>query len=147
MPSMPRLQKLCQRLCKSFKLPAGDSISGIAGRPRVSLNGKNDVEVSLPAQSRIRCFINGVEVQALIDTGSMRTFINDKVQAVIDFNNTLINTTVAERCVSITGGSLNILGHVTAAVKFPKSKITYSGRFLVSNNISCDCVLGWDFIW
>lgn len=145
---MPGIRTLCQRLCESFKLPAGDSISGIAGRPWVSCDNcsNNKIDFSLPTQPFIQCLINNVEVHALIDTGSMRTFISNKIHSVIDFDNSLINTTVAERCVSITGGSLSILGHLTANVKFPKSKVTYKGRFLVSNNISYDCVLGWDFL-
>ena len=61
---------------------------------------------------------------------------------IIDFDRKLIDTTVAERCVSITGGSLNILGHFSANVKFKKSGTAYMGRFLVSNNISYDFVLG-----
>ena len=137
-----------QGLCESFKLPTGDLISGIADRPGVSCDNQNYSDYSniyLPTQSFINCFINNVEVHALIDTGSMRTFISSRIHN-IDFDRTLINTTVEERCVSITGGSLNILGHLNANVRFPKSKNAHEGRFLVSDNISYDCVLGWDFL-
>ena len=74
-------------------------------------------------------------MHALIDTGSMRTFISNKIHNIIDFDSTLIDTTVEECCVSITGGGLNILGHVNPNVKFPKSKRAHKGRFLVSDNI------------
>ena len=137
-------------VCKSFKLPTGDSISGIADRPGVSCDNQGYSDhsnvSSIPAQPFVKCFINNVEVHALIDTGSMRTFISNKIHNIIDFDGTLIDTTVEERCVSITGGSLNILGHVNANVKFPKSKRAHKGRFLVSDNISYHCVLGWDFL-
>ena len=74
----------------------------------------------------------------------MKTFISSRIHNIIDFDRTLINTAVEERCVSITGGSLNILGHLNANVKFPKSKNAHEGRFLVSDNIGYDCVFGWD---
>lgn len=121
-------------------------------RPGVSCNNQSYIHTDhsnvslIRTQPFVKCFINNVEVHALIDTGSMRTFINNKIHNIIDFDSTLIDTTVEERCVSITGGSLNILGHVNANVKFPKSKTAHKGRFLVSDNISYDCVLGWDFL-
>ena len=37
-------------------------------------------------------------------------------------------------------------GHLNANVKLMNSKTAYVGRFLVSDNISYDCVLGWDFL-
>ena len=82
-----------------------------------------------------------------IDTAcSMKTFISNKIHNIIDFHSKLIDSTVGERCVSITGGSLNILRHLNANVKLMNSKTAYVGRFLVSDNISYDCVLGWDFL-
>jgi hypothetical protein len=76
----------------------------------------------------------------------MWTFISNKIHNIIDFDSKLIDTNITERCVSITGGNLNILGHLSANVKFSKSKTTYRGRFLVGDNISYDCVLEWDFL-
>ena len=51
----------------------------------------------------LNVFFNDVEVLALIDTGSMRTFISNNIHDIIDFDRKLIDTTVAEHCVSITG--------------------------------------------
>ena len=53
-----------------------------------------------------------------------------------------------ERCISITGGGLQILGRLPADVTFckGKNKKVYVGNFLVCTNISYDCVLGWDFL-
>ena len=133
----------CQGLCESFKLPTGDSISETPDRPGVSCDYSY---VSLHTQPFVKCFINNVEVHALIDTGLMRTFISSRIHNIIDFARTLINTTVEERCVSVTGGSLSILGHLNANVRFPKSRNAHEGRFHVSDNISYDCVLGWDFL-
>ena len=51
-----------------------------------------------------------------------------------------------EKCRSITGGSLDILGRIKGNIKFPSNNQTYSCNFLISNNIQYDCVLGWDFL-
>ena len=130
-------------LCKLFKLPVADSTSGIAGCPWISCDNK--IDFSFPTQPFIECFINNVEVHASIDTGSMRTFISHKIHSVIDFDNSLINTTIAKHCVAIARDSLNILGHLASNVKFTESKVMYKGHFFVSN-ISYDCVLGQDFL-
>ena len=97
-------------------------MSGVTDRPGVSFDSNH---VLLPTQPFVKCFINNVEVYALIDTGSMRTFISNRIHNIIDFDSKLIDSTVAEHCVSITGGSLNILGHLSANVKFAKSKTAY----------------------
>ena len=94
----------------------------------------------------VDCVIDGVCVRALVDTGSMKSFVSQNVQCVIDFNDSLLDKSSAQKCVSITGNNLNILGQVCTLVKFSNSKITYPSDFLVSDNIQYDCVLGWDFI-
>ena len=78
----------------------------------------------------------------------MRTFISDNIQKIIDLDGETLDTSVPERCISITGGSLQILGRLPADVTFCKSKNkkVYVGNFLVCTNISYDCVLGWDFL-
>jgi dUTPase len=90
--------------------------------------------------------IDGVIVRALVDTGSMKYFVSQNVQRVIDFNDSLLDKSNAQKCVSITGDNLNILGQICTVVKFSNSKITYPSDFLVSDNIQYECVLGWDFI-
>ena len=76
----------------------------------------------------------------------MRTFISDNIQKIIDLDHKKLDTSVTERCESITGGALRILGHMPGEVKFCKNKKTYVGNFLVCTNIGYDCVLGWDFL-
>ena len=46
----------------------------------------------------------------------MRTFISDKLRAIIDVDSSLIDTYVRERRLSISGGSLNILGRISAKI-------------------------------
>ena len=94
----------------------------------------------------VTCSIEGIEVQALVDTGSMRSFINKDVYTIMDFNNVRIDKSDLEKCRSITGGSLDISGRIKGNIKFPSSKQMYSCKFLISNNIQYDCVLGWDFL-
>ena len=76
----------------------------------------------------------------------MRTFISDNIQKIIDLDHKKLDTSVTERCESITGGALRILGRMPGEVKFCKNKKTYVGNFLVCTNIGYDCVLGWDFL-
>ena len=92
------------------------------------------------------CLIEGIKVQALVDTGSMRSFINKDVYTVMDFNNDRIDKSDLEKCRSITGGTLDILGRIDGNLKFPASKQMYNCNFLICNNIQYDCVLGWDFL-
>ena len=115
------------------------SLGGNAVRPEtVSYNNSNfDI---IPAQPFVKCQIDGVEVNALIDTGSMRTFICDNIQKIIDLDHRKLDTSVTERCESITGGALKILGRMPGKVKFCKNKKTCVGNFLVCTNIGCDCV-------
>ena len=62
------------------------------------------------------CFIDGVKVRALVDTGSMRSFLSDNFIAIIYFNN---NRTRKDntRCVYITGDSLNITDSISISVR------------------------------
>ena len=92
----------------------------------------NKIDISHPF---VDCFIDGVRVRALLDTGSMKSFISQNVQRIIDFNNSLLDTSCAQTCVSITGDKLHILGQLNTIVKFCHSKVAYLGDFLVSDNI------------
>ena len=94
---MPRIRTLCEGLRKPFKLPAGDSMSGVTDRAGVRFDSKR---VLLPTQPFVKCFINDVEVHAPC---SMKTFISNKIHNIIDFDSKLIDSAVGERCVSITG--------------------------------------------
>ena len=100
----------------------------------------------MPVQPFVECYIEGVPVRALLDTGSMKSFINTKIHAIIDFQGSLLDRSKGERCISITGGDLHVLGQIVGRVKFAQRRHNYEGSFLVSSNIRYDCVLGWDFM-
>ncbi len=87
-----------------------------------------------------------VRVRALIDSGSMKSFISKSVQRTIDFDDRKLTKSKKEKCVSITGHTVNIQGNLPSTVKFVGSRTYFKGDFLVSNNIPYECVLGWDFI-
>ncbi len=87
-----------------------------------------------------------VRVRALIDSGSMKSFISKSVQRTIDFDDRKLTKSKKEKCVSITGHTVNIQGNLPSTVKFVGSCTYLKGDFLVSNNIPYECVLGWDFI-
>lgn len=63
----------------------------------------HDVVCATLSCGPISCFIEGVKVQALVDTGSMRSFISKEIHTVIDYDNSRVDKTVEERCRSITG--------------------------------------------
>ena len=108
-----------------------------------NINVSND---SLPEHPFVACVIDGVPVNALLDTGSMKSFISDRIHNIFDFDGGRLDTSQSHRCTSITGGDLNIAGTISTIVTFSRSKHNYHGSFLVSSNIPYDCVLGWDFI-
>ena len=101
--------------------------------------------MNIPTHPFVVCNIEGVRVQALVDTGSMKSFIKKDIQDVIDFDCRRVNKST-ERCNSITGDSLKIIGKINVNVNFSGSRHTYSNDFLISSNIEFDCVLGWDFL-
>ena len=101
--------------------------------------------MNIPTHPFVVCNIEGVRVQALVDTGSMKSFIKKGIQDVIDFDCRRVNKST-ERCNSITGDSLKIIGKINVNVNFSGSRHTYSNDFLISSNIEFDCVLGWDFL-
>ena len=108
-----------------------------------STNATND---SLPEHPFVACLIDGVPVNALLDTGSMKSFISDKVHNIFDFDCGRLDNSQSQHCTSITGGDLHIAGTVSTSMTFSRSKHNYHTSFLVSSNIPYDCVLGWDFI-
>lgn len=106
---------------------------------------RNCIDSKIPTHPFVVCNIEGVNVQALVDTGSMKSFISKDIHTIIDFDNSRVDKS-EERCNSITGDSLHIFGNITANFKFPSSRYTYSNNFIISSNIQFDCVLGWDFL-
>ena len=91
---------------------------------------------SLPEHPFVACVIDGVPVNALFDTGSMKSFISDRIHNIFDFDDgRLKNTSQSHRCTSITGGDLNIAETISTIVTFSRSKHNYHSSFLVSSNI------------
>ncbi len=143
------------KLC-TFKLPRGVSRNHRpVDSPDTSKNcdfhnyasASNDIsDVNLPEHPFVACLIDGVPVNALLDTGSMKSFLSDNILNIIDFDCVRIDKSKSQRCTSITGGELNIVGNISTSVTFHRSKHNYHSAFLVSSNIPYDCVLGWDFI-
>jgi hypothetical protein len=76
----------------------------------------------------------------------MKSFVSHNIQHIIDFTDSLLDKSNAQKCVSITRDNLNILGQIPTVVKFGNFKLTYPSDFLVSDNIQYGCVLGWGFI-
>lgn len=127
----------------SFKLLRdGRNAGGHRAHPIVSSNITKDSNVVHPF---VDCFIDSVRVCALIDTGSMKSFISKSVQRTIDFEDRNLKPH-DEQCISITGHNVNISGSIPSYVQFMHSRTRYTGNFLVSDNIPYDCVLGWNFI-
>lgn len=129
----------------AFKLLRdGPNSGGSSDHPTVSTNSSK-IDINHPF---VDCQLDGIPVRALVDTGSMKSFISYNAQRTIDFNDSLLDTSSAQQCVSITGDKLNILGQIRTVVNFSKSKskVAYTSDFLVSDNIQYECVLGWDFL-
>lgn len=81
--------------------------------------------IQIPTHPFVKCTIEGVNVHALVDTGSMKSFLRkDIYNIIIDFEGTRIDT-ANERCNSITGDSLNIFGKINANVHFTGSRYRY----------------------
>ena len=99
----------------SFKhLRDGPRSGGSSDHPIVSTN-LNNIDINHPF---VDCLIDGVRVCALVDTGSMKSFISHNVQRIIGSNDSLVDKFSRKKCVSITGDDLNILGHLRTIVKF-----------------------------
>ena len=81
-------------------------------RPKNSRRNKRAKHVAscqeLPIHPTTQVTIEGVQARALIDTGSMKSFISSHVHAVLNFDNRLKPKSIS--CVSITGNALDMLG-------------------------------------
>ena len=65
----------------------------------------------------------------------MRTFISDNIQKIIDLDHKKLDTSVTERCESITEGGLRILGRMPGEVKFLYINYNINNLFLYINNL------------
>ena len=98
-------------------------------------------------QPLICCSLGGVLVQALIDTGSMKSFITRQIYEQLRPKQEVQPT--AQRCYGITGQPLPVHGTVQTTLSFPNNPIvSYPGDFLVSDHLlePLQCIIGWDFL-
>ena len=99
-------------------------------------------------QPLVLCKVNGVLVRALIDTGSMKSFISSRVYAGFR-PRPHIDVFAGNSCVSITGQPLRVDGVVQASLQLSCGEgVSYTGSFLVCSNLlpPLECILGWDFL-
>ena len=95
----------------------------------------------------IQCLINGFNVPALIDTGSMKSFVSQDVFDLIKPIPVWIGG--PHQCVGITGQPFDICGAIQLDLSFSSDdSVSYPGTYLVSSNLlhSLQYVLGWDFL-
>ena len=98
-------------------------------------------------QPLICCSLGGILVQALIDTGSMKSFITRQIYEQLRPKQEVQPT--AQRCYGITGQPLPVHGTVQTTLSFPNNPIvSYPGDFLVSDHLlePLQCIIGWDFL-
>ena len=97
-------------------------------------------------QPLICCSLGGVLVQALIDTGSMKSFIARQIYEQLRPKQEVQPT--AHRCYG-TGQPLPVHGTVQTTLSFPNNLIvSYPGDFLVSDHLlePLQCIIGWDIL-
>ena len=82
-----------------------DVFAGSVDIPQIKPADFNFFKATHPIVSIL---VEGVYVHALLDTGSMRSFVSDKVHAIFDFNNLFSSHVGHVRFVSITGDPLDI---------------------------------------
>ena len=107
-----------------------------------------------PPQPLLFCEIEGVQVPALIDTGSMKSIISSEIFQRISAHCASTHKTSpalhadSRQCVAITGQPLTSSGSAIVSLSFPQSDFMYSIEFLVCDNLlpPLQCVLGWDFL-
>ena len=119
----------------------------IEGHPLVFSVGPPLISSDISKRPLVLCNLGGVDVHALIDTGSMKSFISQHVFERLLLQPVLAQTT--HKCVSITGQPLDIAGTTQLDMSFPSiSSLSYPGTFLISSTLfqPLECVLGWDLI-
>ena len=140
-----RLGHVASNCFRPLNGPEG-TYAGSIGHPSKTTCFSDNNFSFLPTHPLVEICTEGINVIALLYTGSLKSFINENIQAALDFNNVRNKPVDPGRYISITGDPLNIKYKISCNVKFPKRKMFYQGDILVSRNIRHDCVLGWDFI-
>ena len=107
-----------------------------------------DSSVSISHQPLIQCSVSGVPIRALIDTGSMKSFISADIFKKISPRPVLEHN--APQCISITGQQMFVEGTTQLELLFQGASMSasYECQFIVSSSLtaSLECVLGWDFL-
>ena len=102
---------------------------------------------SIPPQPLVQCVLSGVCVSALIDTGSMKSFVSKRVFHSIQPPPYLQSS--PQTCISITWEPLQIEGTTHLPLIIPgNGSSSYTGNFTVSSTLCqpLQCVLGWNLL-
>ena len=100
-------------------------------------------------QPMVKCSLNGVQIEALIDTGSMKSILHKSVFDKISLHSPpVINSSCSNQCVSVTGQSLRSYGEFQGQLQFSDGGHIYDIPLLVCDNLlePLQCILGWDFL-
>ena len=100
-------------------------------------------------QPMVKCFLNGVQIEALIDTGSMKSILHKSVFDKISLHSRpVISSSCSNQCVSVTGQSLRSYGDFQGQLQFSDGGHIYDIPLLVCDNLlePLQCILGWDFL-
>jgi len=101
----------------------------------------------VPNQPVVSCKIDGFDVHALLDIGSMKSCASQEIFAQLCPKPVLAKT--SQNCISITDQPLVIAGSTQLELSFPHSgSVSYAAQFLVSSTLCSplECVLGWNFL-
>ena len=115
----------------------------VEGHPLIFSVGPPLISSAVPPQPVISCNFGGIFVHSLLDTGSMKSFINQDVFERLHPRPPLGRT--FHNCISITGQPLVIAGSTKLELSFPNSEsVHYVGQFLVPSTLCSplECVLG-----
>ena len=119
----------------------------VEGHPLIFSVGPPMNSSIVPNQPVVSCKLGGLDAHALLDTGSMKSFVSYEVFAQLCPKPFLAMT--HQNCVSITGQPLVVAGNTQLELLFPPSwSVSYVGQFLISSTLCSplECVLGWDFL-
>ena len=104
--------------------------------------------VSISHQPLIKCSVSGVHIRALIETGSMKSFISAHIFKKISPRPVLEHN--APQCISITGQQMFVEGTTQLKLSFQGAPLSasYQCQFIASSSLtdSLECVLGWEFL-
>lgn len=132
-----------------MKFQRGASIAGwVEGHPKVLYVGPPLICSAVSDQQPpVSCNFGGLNVHALIDAGSMRSFIRKDVFKGLKPHPVLFAT--PGNCVSSIDQPLYIAGSTVLNFSLPgMDYLQYPGKFFVSSGPlqPLQCVLGWDSI-